>query len=310
MESNLHKLLVLCGPTGIGKTAVAVQLCEQLGGEIVGADSVQVYRGFDIGSAKPGPDELHGIAHHLLDVAEPDQPMDAAHYARLADAAIDDIAGRGKRPVVVGGTGLWLRALLRGLLELPAVDPQLRERLEQEWERHGAQSMHAHLHEVDPLAAAKVHPNDKRRVVRALEVHAQTGMALGQLRRDHALGAPRFAALTLWLDVEPAHHRNLLQQRTQRMIDAGFAQEVAALVERFGPDLRALRAVGYRQMLEHVQGRASLDEAREAMVSATQLYARRQRTWLNRDPSVDARLTPAQVLEASSLGRIGRHFDT
>jgi tRNA dimethylallyltransferase len=161
-------IVVLAGPTGVGKTRLALELCRDIGGEIVGADSVQVYRGFDIGSGKPSAAELGGVVHHLLDVVDPDQPIDAARFARLADQAIGEIAARGHVPVVVGGTGLWLRALLRGLVEVPAVDAALRARLEQEWRSLGGEEMHRRLARVDPLTAARVHAGDMVRVVRAL----------------------------------------------------------------------------------------------------------------------------------------------
>jgi tRNA dimethylallyltransferase len=155
-ERNQTTIVVLAGPTGVGKTRVAIELCKRFGGEIVGADSVQVYRGFDIGSSKPSGEDLAGISHHLLDILSPEQPIDAARFAALADAAIDEIVARGRVPFVVGGTGLWLRALLRGLLQLPAVDSALRARLEQQWHQLGASELHRRLHEVDPRTASVV----------------------------------------------------------------------------------------------------------------------------------------------------------
>lgn len=194
-------LLVLAGPTAVGKTRAAVELCRRIDAEIVGADSVQVYRGLDTGSAKPTPAELQGVMHHMLDLLDPHERIDAARYARLADACIADISARGSAAVVVGGTGLWIRALVRGLMPAPPVDATLRAELEARWDREGPQALHARLSEVDPLGAARIHPRDKRRVVRALELHAQTGIAAGQLRATHALGAPRRPTVMLWLDL-------------------------------------------------------------------------------------------------------------
>ena len=184
-------LVVVAGPTATGKTAAALTLARALGCELVGADSVQVYRGFDIGSAKPTEKELGEVRHHLVDVLDATDAIDAMEYAALADRAIDDLEDRGAHPIVVGGTGLWIRALLRGLVELPPPDPILRARLEAEVADLGAESAHQHLYAVDPLAAERIHPNDTLRIVRALEVHTQTGRPLGELQAEHALGAPR-----------------------------------------------------------------------------------------------------------------------
>lgn len=301
-------LLAIVGPTGVGKTMAAVSLCQQLGGEIVGADSVQVYRGFDIGSSKPTPEQLEGVPHHLLDVCDPDDDMDAMRYARLADTAIADVHGRGHVAVVVGGTGLWVRALLRGLLPLPPADEMLRRSLDERYADEGAEAMHAELRAVDPRTADHVHPNDQLRVVRALEVHAQTGEALGELRHAHALGAPRYRALTFYIDVPVAHHRPTLEARTDAMIAAGWADEVRAIVAAHGRDVRPLGAVGYRQMLEYIEDRATLPDTRDAIVSATAVYARRQRTWFNSDPAVSERLTPAELMQDAALSRIRQHL--
>jgi tRNA dimethylallyltransferase len=215
-------VLVLAGPTGVGKTHAALELARRFAGELVGADSIQVYRGFDIGSSKPTAAELGGVAHHLIDVREPEQVLDAAGYAALADRAIAEIAERGRLPIVVGGTGLWLRALLRGLVEVPPVDPALRARLEASWDEQGGLAAHARLAEVDPISAARIHPNDKLRVVRALEVFEQTGQPLGAARSAHALGRARYRMLQFVIDLEPVHHRERVRARTRAMLQAGF----------------------------------------------------------------------------------------
>lgn len=302
-------IVVLAGPTGAGKTRLAIELCRRLDGEIIGADSVQVYRGFDIGAGKPSTAELDGIAHHLLDVVEPDQPIDAARFARLADQAIADVAARGHAPIVVGGTGLWLRALLRGLVEVPAVDAALRARLEREWHELGAEEMHRRLARVDPRTAAHVHASDMVRVVRALEVHAQTGQALGELRAQHALGAPRHRALTIAIDVPMPEWRKAIAERARDMIARGFIDEVRGLIARHGPAIKPLRAVGYRQVAEGLAAHASADAIEHAVVHATRLYGKRQRNWFRSDPSVDVRSDPALLLEPPMLARIRDHLD-
>jgi len=290
------EVLVLAGPTAAGKTAAAVTLAERLGGELVGADSVQVYRGFDVGSAKPGTEELRGVRHHLLDVADADAPLDAMAFARLADAAIADVRARGRVPIVVGGTGLWLRALLRGLVAVPAVDPALRMRLDAEADALGAPALHARLAQVDPQAAARIHPNDRLRIVRALEVYAQTGTALGALQAAHALGAPRYAYAMLAVDRLNDELYPRIEARVTAMLEAGLADEVRALVARHGEGVRALQAVGYREMLDHVVRGVSLAETRARIVQSTKTYVRRQRTWLKNEPGVTGRWHPDALL--------------
>ena len=303
-------LLVITGPTASGKTALAVALAQRFGGELIGADSVQVYRGFDIGASKPTEDELAGIAHHLLDVRAPDEPLDAADYAALADAAIADVRTRGKLPIVVGGSGLWLRALLRGLVALPKVDPELRAQLEAEAEVLGSASMHVRLAQIDPIAAARLHPNDRVRIVRALEVHAQTGQPLGALRATHALGTPRHRALRIVLewptDVLGAH----IEARTAAMFAAGFVDEVRGLLARFGPGLRALGAVGYREVVAHLTDGLPRAETEARVARATRIYARRQRTWLRSEPGDRWDAHPDAVRTTEGLARLAGFLAT
>ncbi len=297
-------MIVITGPTASGKTALGLNLAGILDGELVGADSVQVYRGMDIGSSKPTRDELQGIPHHLIDVCEPDQPLDAVSFARLADAAIADIRARGKIPIVVGGSGLWLRALLRGLVELPAVDDALRARLIAEAEERGTPSLHTRLLDLDPLAASDIHPNDRVRVVRALEVFEQTGFALGALRRDHALGAPRYDALRIVIDPGSDALTPRIVSRTRQMIEAGLASETQALIARFGRSLRALSAVGYREMVMHVCDGRPIEDTEQLIIRTTRIYARRQRTWINGEPGERWNTDANEVLSASGLARV------
>lgn len=304
--SDRPRIVVIAGPTAVGKTAQAVALAQRLNGELVGADSVQVYRHFDIGSSKPTPGELGPVAHHLIDVCEPTELLDAAGYAELADAAISAIVARGKLPIVVGGTGLWLRALLRGLVSAPPVDRRLRARLEAQWDTAGGTLMHERLTLVDPLSAARIHPNDKLRVVRALEVYEQTGRPLGEARRQHALGQPRYQALIYVLDLPGQEHKARVEQRIRAMLDRGLAAEVQRLLDRYGRGIRPLGSVGYRQMVEHLCCAVPLAETERAMVRATLLYARRQRTWWSTDPSMHRRLTPLALSDPAQLREIAQ----
>jgi len=294
-------IVVVTGPTGVGKTRVAVELARRCGAELIGADSVQVYRGFDIGSSKPRTDELQGVLHHLIDIREPEDVLDAASYAQLADQAIAAVHARGKLAIVVGGTGLWLRALLQGLVDAPAVDARLRAEIEQQWGRQGAAVMHARLAAVDAWSAQRIHPNDKLRVVRALEVYSQTGRPLGAARSAHALGSPRYRALTFVLDLPSVHHQERVRTRTQAMLQQGLRAEVAGLLAKHGGAVRPLQAVGYKQMAAHLTQGVSEQETEAAIVHATLVYARRQRTWWRSDAGVYARVAPDALLNAQNL---------
>lgn len=301
-------IVVIAGPTGAGKTRLALELAAEFDAEIVGADSVQVYRGFDIGSAKPTDDELGGVRHHMLDIAEPDQPLDAMDFARLADEAIASAAERGKRVLVVGGTGLWLRALCRGLVDLPKVDVAIRARLEDEAATLGLRVLHARLGSVDPRAASAIHPNDALRVIRALEVFEQTGEPLGELRARHALGASRRPTLFLALEPDLAWLTERIDARVEDMIARGWVDEVRALRAAWGDDVRALGSVGYREWATHLRDGRSFDETVIAVKHATRLYARRQRNWFRAEPGVELRVANAEHVDDGMRSLVRRHL--
>ncbi len=308
MTETLQPLLVIAGPTATGKTAAAIHIGQHFGGELVGADSVQVYRGFNIGSAKPTADELGGLAHHLLDVFNPDQDVDAVAYAKLADAAIRDIRDRGRLPIVVGGTGLWIRALVRGLVDVPPVDHEIRQRLEAAATKEGAPALHARLVEVDPISADAIHPNDTLRIVRALEVYEQTGTPLGALRAQHALGEPRYRAVVVVLDAEREQHGMLIESRAKQMLDAGWVDEVRSLRTRWGDHIRPFGSVGYREVLAHVRDDLPLDETLRRIRKSTRIYARRQRTWFKSEPGVGWRSDSAELRDPRGLDRIAKEL--
>ncbi|NOY92455.1 MAG: tRNA (adenosine(37)-N6)-dimethylallyltransferase MiaA [Deltaproteobacteria bacterium] len=297
-------LVVVAGPTAAGKTQAALRLARALDGELVGADSVQVYRGFDVGSAKPTATELDGVAHHLIDVLDPNEEVDAQRYADLADVAIGEIHARGRLPVVVGGTGLWIRALLRGLVALPPVDHALRGRLEDEARRLGSPALHTRLSAIDPLAVTKIHPNDTLRIVRALEVYEQTGTPLGELRRTHALGADRYRALFCVVDRPREELSARIDARAGAMLAAGWIDEVRTIIARHGLTPRALSAVGYREVVAHLERGLPLEETQARIVSATRRYARHQRTWFRGEPGVIVRCGPEELTPERVKGEL------
>lgn len=270
-------LVAIVGPTATGKTAVAVELALRAGAEVVSADSMQIYRGMDIGTAKPTIEEMRGVPHHLVDVADPDDPFDANRYAREADRAIASIRARRRPVVLVGGTGLYVRALLRGLVPAPGADPDLRARLGSLAETEGRAAVHRLVAQVDPEAAARISPNDLVRMERVLEA-AAAGSQLSTLQRDHGFRAPRYDAMVIALDLPGQVLAQRIAARTRRMFESGFADEVRSLVALYGPGLRTLRAVGYRQIVEG----GSLED----VTRATRRYAKRQRTWFRSEPLV------------------------
>ena len=308
MTERLQPILVIAGPTATGKTGAAIELARHFGGELVGADSVQVYRGFDIGSAKPTVTELGGVSHHLLDVFDPNEEVDAVAYADLADVAIRETRDRGHLPIVVGGTGLWIRALVRGLVDVPAVDRELRQRLEDAAMNDGAAALHARLAEIDPISAQAIHPNDALRIVRALEVYEQTGTPLGKLRAEHALGEARYRAVLIVLEMSHERHGVVIEDRAKRMLEAGWIEEVRSLRARWGDQIRPFGSVGYREILDHLRDGFSIDETLRRIRKSTRIYARRQRTWFKGEPGVSWRSERAELCEQSSLDRIAEEL--
>jgi tRNA dimethylallyltransferase len=284
-------IVVLAGPTGAGKTALSLQLARRVGAEIVNADSQQLYRRLDVGTAKPSQAERAAVPHHLLDVAEPGEGMDAARYVALADGAIAAILARGRLPLVVGGTGLYLRALLHGLVEAPGRDPALRARLEAEAAALGRTALHARLAGIDPGAAARIQPNDLNRIVRALEI-AAGGPTQSALHAAHAFRPQRHRALFLALDAPRAELRARLDARVEAMFAGGLLDEARWLSERFGVELPARLPIGYAEAVEVARGTLGLAEAIGRVQAAHRQYARRQVIWLRREPEVQWLLPP------------------
>ena len=277
-------VIVVAGPTASGKTSLAIELALRFDGEIVNADSMQIYRGMDIGTAKPSSAERSSVPHHLLDIVAPDDPYHASRFADDAAGAIAAIRGRGRIPFLVGGTGLYLRAALYGLSSGVGRNRAFREALEAEHAtaaRAGdLERLHRRLAEVDRESAARLHPNDRMRIIRALEIHAATGRSATDVLRG-ATPSARFEALYLALDPGREELPARIDRRCEAMIAGGLLQEVRALRERgYGAELSSMRAIGYRHMQPVIDGRETLVNVLEAMKRDTRQFARRQRTWL------------------------------
>lgn len=294
-------ILVICGATGSGKGRLARGLAARLAGEVVSADSRKIYRRFDLGTAKPTVEERRRIPHHLVDVCDPDEVFTAGRFAEMADAAVADITGRGRFPIVCGGTGLYLRALLYGIIDGPPRDDALRERLRAEEAREPG-CLHRRLEEIDPQAASRIPPGDLVRCVRALEVHAVTGRRISEMQRDHGFLEPRVRALQVAPDwPRDALHRRI-DERVERMMQAGWLDEVRALRRGGLAGCRAFQSVGYRQLLQVLEGERTLEEAVASIKTEHRRYARRQLTWFRAEPAIQ--WLPAPVDEGDLLERV------
>jgi tRNA dimethylallyltransferase len=280
-------IVVVVGPTAAGKTRFACELAERLGAEIVSADSQQCYRGLDAATAKPTSEERARAPHHLVDVADPEEQLDAAAFVKLADAAISDIAKRGKRVVVAGGTGLWIRALLRGLLAAPGRSEEFRAELRSEQEIIGVTGLHERLARIDPGAAQAIRPSDRVRIERALEVYALTGRRLSELQQTHAFAEERYAPLFLHLAPPREVLWDRIAARTAKMFRSGdLERETRRLLSHIAEvpaAARALKIIGYGEMAAALRGASSLEEAEQRVAARTRRYAKRQGTWFRRD---------------------------
>lgn len=280
----LQRFPVIVGPTAGGKSALAVALAHHLhtrglgGGEVVTADSMQVYQGMDIGTAKPTPLERAGIPHHLLDIVEPREHFSVERWLELANAAIVEIRARRNTPIVVGGTHFYVKALLEGLFEGPGADPAVRQSLDQ----LTTDELRAEILRVDPHAALRLHPNDRRRTIRALEVFRLTGTPLSTHQTQWDRGRVRPDALVVGLDWPAPDINRRINARVRAMIDRGLADEARGLWSRGALGTQAREALGYKQLIDHFEGRSSLDDAVERIKIETRRFSKNQRTWLRR----------------------------
>ena len=302
------QLVLITGPTATGKTALAVELASCYDAEIISADSRQVYRYLDIGTAKPTAGERAAVPHHLLDVVNPDERFDSARFRTLALAAIQDILQRGKRVFVVGGTGLYLRALTRGLCVGPPANPVLRAQLQEQEQNEGRGFLYQWLSRIDPDVAVRLHPNDTVRLIRALEVFLQTGTPLSYWQRAHGFRERPFSTLTIGLVLDRETLACRITQRCRQMVDNGLVDEVRGLWERgYGPELPLLQTIGYAQIGDMLQGSCSLEEALAQIAKETRQLAKRQLTWLRAEPEI-CWVAPSQKREiATAIAGFYRH---
>ena len=281
------KIIVIAGPTASGKTGLAVELALSLGGEVINADSMQVYRYMDVGTAKPTMEERRGVLHHLLDIVDPDEDFNAAAYRQMALPLAKRICAKNMPCFVVGGTGLYIRSLLGGLVDLPPSDPALRDQLHAECERKGAAKLHQRLAKLDPERAESIHPNDRVRIVRALEIIQQTHRPSSDLLKQHQFKTQDFLALKLYLHLEKEQLYGRINQRTEKMISCGLVEETKDLLKSgYGPDLKPMAAIGYRHVLNYLKGKWSLEEATTMLKRDTRRYAKRQMTWFKAEPDM------------------------
>ena len=273
-------ITVIAGPTASGKTALAIAEAKRLGAEIVNADSQQVYRYFDIGTAKPSAEELAAVRHHVISCIDPLSDFSAAQYQRLADAAIADITSRGRQVVVVGGTGMYLRILLHGVVDAPGSDAALRAELE----THDSAELHARLHTVDSQTAARLPVADRVRIIRALEIHHLTGKPASVHRAEHAFAPNRYAHRLLVLNPDRPALYEAINARTKRMFASGLIEETKSLLERGFRNGAPMRSVGYTQTLAYLDGAMTLDDAIADAAMKTRHYAKRQFTWFKKEP--------------------------
>ena len=286
IRNDPEVLVCVVGQTASGKTELATQVAERAGGEVITADSVQIYKEFDVGSGKPSAEELARAPHHLVSTLDPMSPCDASRFVRLADAVIADVRARGRVPIVCGGTFLWVKALVQGLAPAPSADETVRARHREMVEREGRAALHAALAKVDPESAARLHPNDVVRVSRALEVFETSGQKMSELHASHAFGEARHRAKLFAIRREPEDLRARIERRVDAFLAAGWVDEVRGLLARGRADARAMGSVGYKEVAAHLRGEIAESELRASIVRATRIFARRQKTWLGHEPVV------------------------
>ena len=287
VSRNKTKIVVIIGPTASGKSKVALELAERFNGEIISADSMQVYRYMDIGTAKPSREDQERIRHHLIDIRDPDEGFDAAQFRDEASKAIREIVDKGDLPFVAGGTGLYIKALTEGIFDAPVSDKEIRERLKKEAEEAGLSSLYNKLRDVDPEAAEKIGPANTHRIIRALEIYYMTGHPISQHHKEHAFPERPYYVLKIGLYAERETLYKNIDYRVDCMIRAGFVDEVKRILEMgYGPDLKGMQAIGYSHICKHIKGEYNLEGSVSLIKRDTRHYAKRQMTWFRRDNEI------------------------
>ncbi|MGA2517493.1 MAG: tRNA (adenosine(37)-N6)-dimethylallyltransferase MiaA [Thermodesulfobacteriota bacterium] len=287
VKTDRPRAVILLGPTGTGKSRLAIEWAEELGGEIIGADSMQVYRYMDIGTAKPTSDDQRRVRHHLIDLVTPDQPFHAALYRTLGRKTIDQLFQNRKPIWVVGGTGLYIKTLTQGLFSSPRIDPRVRENLRGEAKEKGGAVLYDRLREVDSQSALRLHPNDLFRIIRALEVFDSTGVPISFYREQHRFGERPYVTLKIGLEMSRDILYRRIEERVDQMIEKGFLGEVERLMAMgYGGELKPMQSLGYKQMVQFLSKEIGWDEAVRQMKRDTRHYAKRQWTWFKADPEV------------------------
>ena len=281
-------LVVICSPTATGKTELAIELASFFGGEIVSADSLQVYRYLDIGTAKPSIEERKKVSHHMIDVVNPDEEFNAAIYTEQARIIIDNLFNQGKPVFVVGGTGLYIRALLRGIIDTPAVDNKIRNHYRELRDLHGKEYLFKLLQQRDAQAALKIKPNDSVRVIRALEVLEQSGKSIVEMQKRHSFADSPYVAYKIGLQFDRKELRNRIALRTVKMVEAGLLDEVKNILGRgYSENLKPLQSLGYKQVIEFLNGKCDWETALNLITNDTWHYAKRQMTWFAADKEIN-----------------------
>ena len=288
MSGERPRVIAIMGPTAVGKTRLVSKLAKDLGGEIVNADSVQIYRFMDIGTAKPTMADRAEVAHHLVDIVDPDQDFDASRYSQLAREVISSLARQGKPAIVVGGTGLYLKAIFHGLFPGAPSDPLVRQLLRREAEKKGGVELYQRLQRIDPITAQRVHPHDLFRIIRALEVWECMGQPISALQSDHDFQDRPFLPLKIGLRRPRSELYERIDRRVEEMLAQGLLEEVRGLLSRgYGPNLKSMQALGYRHLVQHLINGVDITEAVRTMKRDTRRYAKRQMTWFRRDREIN-----------------------
>ncbi len=306
----MDNIICIAGPTASGKTALAVELAKALGGEVVSCDSMQVYKGMDIGTAKPTADEMQGIVHHMLDVAEPAEEFSVSRYCQMAAPVVDDILARGKTAIIAGGTGLYMDALIRGNSFAPCPSTGMRERLEAQADAEGMEAMLSRLAAIDPDTAGRLHLSDRKRILRALEIYYETGQTMTEHNRQTQLLPPRYTPV--WLGLEDTERSTLyarIDNRVEQMLAAGLLDEIKGLLAMGVPEkCTAMQAIGYKEFISALHGSCTVEEATVLVQQSSRRYAKRQLTWFRRNKAIHWLRRAPEEETSQILARARQHL--